>query len=294
MTDLAPQMTRPSAQHRLRQRMWQQAETAACRLFHRLLRLKARNMTAQTALRSALVLAPHADDETLGCGGLIALKRQMGTPVTVLMATDGAASHRSEQTLSTDRRQLVALREAETRTACNRLGLAPEALQFLRLPDGNLAAEEDRLRAAILTALVEMQPQELYVCALRDGHPDHQALARAARQAVTAWEGPTPRCYEYPVWSYDFRSWRRSGTNTVGFLRGLRDMLRALRVWRMSAVQIARLRGQKAYALSAHRSQLGDYPPEPHWSALPQDFLHHFRTGEELFREIDMKGQGDA
>jgi len=49
----------------------------------------ARDDTATSAARSALVLAPHPDDETLGCGATILRKRAAGTPVHVLIVTDG-------------------------------------------------------------------------------------------------------------------------------------------------------------------------------------------------------------
>lgn len=287
MTDLAPSVPRPAAPPPLRQRIWQQAEQAACRGFHAALRLKARDMTAHTAKRPALVLAPHADDETLGCGGLIALKRQAGTPVTVLMASDGSASHRYEQTLQTTADKLAALREAETRAACARLGVAAGALHFLRFQDSRLADQEPQLAAAILDSLTRCLPQEVYVCALSDGHRDHQALARAARRAMAAWDDPTAAFYEYPVWSYEFRSWRGPGSNSGGFLRGVAAMTRAALRWQMHVVRIADLRQQKAQALAAHCSQLGQYAPEPHWSGLPGSFLRHFQTRHELFRQID-------
>ncbi|CAN5839224.1 hypothetical protein BH20PSE1_BH20PSE1_22230 [soil metagenome] len=40
--------------------------------------------------RSAVIFAPHHDDETLGCGGIIATKRQRGAPVWVVFLTDGS------------------------------------------------------------------------------------------------------------------------------------------------------------------------------------------------------------
>ena len=40
-----------------------------------------------------LVVAPHQDDESLGCGGAIALLAQAGVPVRVLFVSDGTKSH---------------------------------------------------------------------------------------------------------------------------------------------------------------------------------------------------------
>ena len=43
-------------------------------------------------MKRVLVVAPHQDDETLGCGGLIARKRYEGLPVHVVFITDGSAT----------------------------------------------------------------------------------------------------------------------------------------------------------------------------------------------------------
>ena len=43
-----------------------------------------------------LILAPHADDESLGCGGLIAACCERGQQPIVVILTDGAASIRGQ------------------------------------------------------------------------------------------------------------------------------------------------------------------------------------------------------
>ena len=74
--------------------------------------------------------------------------------------------------------------------------------------------------------------------------------------------------------------------NKAGFLLGARDMAHCASTWHMRSVLIQSVRRLKADALAAHRSQLGRYHPEPHWSGLPDAFLAHFQTNQELFREV--------
>ncbi|MEO1183999.1 MAG: PIG-L family deacetylase, partial [Cyanobacteria bacterium J06636_27] len=51
-----------------------------------LLHLKSKPIEANK--KSALVFSPHQDDETIGCGGMIALKRSQAIPVKVVFLTD--------------------------------------------------------------------------------------------------------------------------------------------------------------------------------------------------------------
>lgn len=111
-----------------------------------------------------LVLAPHPDDEVIGCGGLVALHLRDGRSVHVAVATDGAQAG--------DRAQ----REAESRAALSLLGDA--TIEFLRFPDrelANAAGLEDRL-AAILR---EWKPDLIAVPSPLEIHPDHTSLSRA-------------------------------------------------------------------------------------------------------------------
>lgn len=70
-----------------------------------------RDDTAAAGGRSTLVIAPHPDDETIGCGAAIARKRTAGTPVEVAVVTDGRHSHLSPLVSPT---RLAELREAES------------------------------------------------------------------------------------------------------------------------------------------------------------------------------------
>src|SRR5947199_8996501 len=84
----------------------------------RLLRLRSRPL--EDFAGPILVVSPHPDDETLGCGGLIARHATAGCAVAVAMLTDGEASHRDHPTL--DSRVLASTRREEVRAAPAVLG----------------------------------------------------------------------------------------------------------------------------------------------------------------------------
>src|SRR5258708_17526572 len=105
-----------------------------------------------------LVLAPHPDDEVIGCGGLVALHLREKRPVHVVVATDGAQAGEASQ------------RESESRTALALLGDA--TIEFLRFPDRELknAYELDLKLAAILR---NWKPDLIAVPSPLEIHPDH-------------------------------------------------------------------------------------------------------------------------
>ncbi len=81
-----------------------------------------------------VVIAPHPDDESLACGGLIAEAHAEGRPVRVVIVSDGTGSHPASKTYP--RARLRELRENEAREAVAELGLDPgREVVFLRLPD---------------------------------------------------------------------------------------------------------------------------------------------------------------
>ncbi len=128
---------------------------------------------------SLLVVAAHPDDETLMAGGLIARFARSGRPVTVVIASDGEASHPNSPTHGPE--ELAAIRAAEVATAVARL--APAAtLVRLELPDGEIARHEDVVADAVRSRVSD---GTLVVSTWEgDGHPDHEAVARAARGAL--------------------------------------------------------------------------------------------------------------
>jgi LmbE family N-acetylglucosaminyl deacetylase len=122
-----------------------------------------------------LVLAPHPDDEILGCGGAIVHHIQAGDPVRVVVVTDGAYGAR-------DRAEDYALaREQESLAASKVLGYG--APNFWRLPDRSLEYGEFLIQR-ILRTIDEDQSDIVYAPSWWEIHPDHLALAMATVEAV--------------------------------------------------------------------------------------------------------------
>jgi LmbE family N-acetylglucosaminyl deacetylase len=155
----------------------------------------------------AVVVAPHPDDEILACGGLLQLMARHGRPFVVVAVTDGEGSHAGSTEWPVER--LRATRPRESLAALDSLGIAtPEPLR-LRVPDGGVTAAEDEL-ARCLAAL--LAPGDVVVTTWRyDGHPDHEATARASAAAARA-RGAT--LLEVPVWGWH---WSAPGDGAIPF-----------------------------------------------------------------------------
>ena len=175
-----------------------------------------------------VVVAPHPDDESLGCGGLIAAACAAGRDVRLVVVSDGCGSHthsalypsgrlrslREDETrravtvLGMDPahvtfERLRDLRAAETLQAGAVLGLAPERVTFLRLPDAHVPSEGPQAEAAAAVVIETAQACRagaVFVTWRHDPHCDHKAAA--AIVALARGRLPGVRIYEYPVWGW--------------------------------------------------------------------------------------------
>jgi LmbE family N-acetylglucosaminyl deacetylase len=143
-----------------------------------------------------VVLAPHPDDETLAAGGLMRQFASRGGVIDLVAVTDGDASHPRLP----DREGLRARRRRERGEALRCLGVDP-VVHELALPDGEVGNHERHLVARLRDLL---DPSSLCLSPWRhDGHPDHDAVGRAA---VEAARRSGARLVEYPVWAWHWAS----------------------------------------------------------------------------------------
>lgn len=131
--------------------------------------------------KKVLVFAPHPDDEVFGCAGTLLKLQDAGAEIRICIVTDGSGGGDSGE------ENLVEVRAQESRRAAELLGFAEP--KFLNFIDRSLSRDE-RLLAACLRSLEEVQPDLVFVTAPTEPNPDHYALACAVGQATRQYAEP--------------------------------------------------------------------------------------------------------
>jgi LmbE family N-acetylglucosaminyl deacetylase len=151
-----------------------------------------RNATASLLPGEALVLSPHLDDETIGCGLLIFEKANRGIPVAVAVAADGCRGWFSPSPRPAPH-DIGEVRHREWHRALDALAVSRAARFEFRFPDGELSDHESELVDRIGELFRLVRPSQVFVTRFSDPHPDHRTLARAVCQAVTQNYGSRTR-----------------------------------------------------------------------------------------------------
>lgn len=230
-------------------------------------------MTADLlGVRSVLVIAPHPDDEALGCGGLIAALGERGADVAVVFVTDGGASH--PRSRDWPRARLADLRAEEASAALTALGISSALRLHLGLPDADIVrGSPDWQRAVERTAQLaaDLRPAVVLAPWRRDPHRDHRdshALTVEALQRADI----RPRLLEYPIWLDELEA--EDARPRPGEAVAL-------------AVDVSRWRKRKRAAVAAHRSQLGlVVDDDPSGFVLSDATIRRLTDGDEVYFEV--------
>ena len=224
------------------------------------------------AFGKTLVIAPHADDESLGCGGTIALLRQAGVPVHILLVSDSSMSHPNSQKYPAEK--LMQLREHELLTAAELLGVSASDVHFMRLKDSRVPTHDDtqfeEAALAITSIITAIRPRTFLIPWRRDPHPDHRATWQLVNKSLSLSAIPC-RVLEYMVWL-----WERADAQDLP-----RDG--EMKVW---CIDISSVLKQKQQAIAAHVSQTTALiDDDPHGFTLSAHMLAHFKHPAEYFLE---------
>ncbi len=235
-----------------------------------------------------LVVVAHPDDESFGCGSVLAHAAAEGHHTTVICATRGEAGH---SRIETD--DLAALRESELRTAAAILGVGSVVLldhadsdMEGEPPLGALVTVDPAVLAEEVRAVIdELRPDVVVTLDGSDGHRDHAAIRDATLAAVDASAHPVAATYLWCLARSSMVRWAERMRETGGGDAYLamaelgtpdEDITRVLDVEQHLDTRWA--------AIRAHRSQASPYDD------LPEDLQHDFLATERLRR---VRGEQD-
>jgi N-acetylglucosamine malate deacetylase 1 len=217
---------------------------------------------AQSSAGPVVVLAPHPDDETLGCGGVIATRAHEGRRVVVVVLTDGRALlRRFGITREPSEVEVSRMRKDETRRAVRILTDGRGEVVFLDVENEQLVAKREETTRALTALLKELNPAELYVPSPFEGHAEHVATNGMATAACAA-SGACGDIFEFVVTL-------KRGTEVATLPRR--------QVW----VDVSAQRAREREALAQFRSHLDVISPQ-----LPKPFeanYNRYLTDRESF-----------
>jgi len=230
-----------------------------------------RPATAAANFGSTLVVAAHPEDESLGCGGTIALLRSMEVDVRVLVLGDGARTppRKGRQPMGALRK----VRERESLAALEILGVGPSAVAFLRLEECTVPTVDtpgfDEVAALCRSHIAAFAPSTVLLPWRRDPHIDHRATWQLIDAARSGLRFPL-RLIEYPIWV-----WSVCSAENVPYP----DEALA---WRLD---IREVQAKKQAAIAAYRSQLISSPESQEQLQMRAEMLTHFAYPWEVFLE---------
>ncbi len=222
-------------------------------------------------VRSCVVLAPHPDDESLGCGGLIAMLRNKGVDVTVIVTTDGSQSHPNSKMFPPDKVALI--RREEVLAACTILDVERDKIVFLDGIDASLPSKGmygfDPLVKQLSAILEKQEPQLILVPYELDPHCDHRATWQILNGALKNFR--STKVWEYPIWLYELAEQEDIPNLNSGELKKL---------------NIENFLDAKIEAIASHVSQTTKMiDDDPTGFILSDDVIAHFTTNYEYFIE---------
>jgi LmbE family N-acetylglucosaminyl deacetylase len=143
---------------------------------------------------NVLIIAPHPDDEAIGCGGAICLHTQRSDHVEVVFLTSGelGLKHLPQQAAWN-------IREEEARQAGHILGIA--RLHFLRLPDWFVSENIAAGAGQVSNVLETLRPELIYQPHSLDEHPDHHAAGEVLTSALSRAGVQAVNRRHYELWS---------------------------------------------------------------------------------------------
>lgn len=263
--------------------------TRTRRLAHTLTGLWTQKLDVSSMCVSATVFAPHQDDETLGCGGTLIKKRDLGASVEIVYLTDGRTSPPGMPVP-----QVRRLREREALAACQVLGIEQDHVTFMEFADGQLSEQIEPAIERVVQFLRDHPAEQIFIPYRQDHDPglDHIAAYQIVWAALRQLDSPTV-VFEYPVWYWRWwpqtrfpirgqqGRWKTQPHSLLPNLRSLADF--------KAYVPIDDVIDRKRAALNQHRSQVNVLN-----SIQSGAFIQWFFGEQEIFKRTSLNPRRSA
>ncbi len=149
-----------------------------------------------------LIVAPHPDDEIIGCAGLMQSLLKAGKEVHIVILTGGEGSHKG--CCSKSNSELIEARRDLAAKANKQIGITKENLYFLHYQDGNIHYEYQETEK--LADLIKgVQPNSIFVPHKGEGWNDHLQVRNMIQKLIK--NNSDIRLYEYCVWFWYYNTW---------------------------------------------------------------------------------------
>lgn len=142
-------------------------------------------------MNKVLIIAPHMDDEVLGCGGVIAKHKDSGDKVSVIFVAHRVYNHRFN-----DKRNNI----EKTHAIKAKKVLGYDEVIFLDLPDERLDVAVQDIIIPIEKHFDKIRPDTVYIPFSSDNNQDHRAVFNAVRVVLRPSATPfVDKIYMYEV-----------------------------------------------------------------------------------------------
>ncbi|MHC5306712.1 PIG-L deacetylase family protein [Bartonella sp. LJL80] len=215
-----------------------------------------------------LVLAPHPDDEALGCGGAIAAANDAGMEIHIVCVTDGRLSHQNSQKWPPEK--LINLRATEFyRSSALLTGGKGNAymLGYTDQSSPQTAADIELACLRVKAMLSPFRPSVIWSSWIGDPHIDHQNAARLAYALQRHWDEAA--LYFYSVWGRFVENDQIKNTTPLSF-------------------DTTKFQSIKSRAVMAHQSQMTQLiDDDPSGFVMTAQTRDHLVQTNEFFLEAD-------
>lgn len=218
--------------------------------------------------KAILIIAPHPDDETLGCGGLICRLCGKGNPPHIAILTHGEASHRG--CCSIDSNELGINRIRLAQNANSILGLSLENIRIFNYADGFVPQHDEC--GDLFRYIQSIKPEIILIPHWGEDWPDHINV----KSMISEGRDRNFEVYEYCVWTWYYLMW--AGNN--GFSKLQWNKAKVLKLNKNE-------RTRKGLSIDEYLAPVAKCG-RPYSGVLPSQLVQAGKSGVELYFKLSL------